>query len=192
MSPDEFFVGMFCLVIALITWGSWYLGTVQVSGLVSPLAVRLPVYLAPLLAAGGLWMVLRTLASWDVRESPLYLAFYLVFGAAWVGITTRIQRLFGLYARDDVAERGNLGAGLAVGGAVLGATACYAGANIGDEINDERLMDRSLFIQMTSRQRAPTMGIPHRHLQSRATAEDLIHDGGESPTRRAGNRAASQ
>jgi hypothetical protein len=85
---------------------------------------------APLLAAAGTFGVLRTLASFDVRDSAEYLAFYMTIGAAWAFVGS--GSWVGVLVRDDVAERGNKAALLAWSGAVIGSSACYAGANIGD------------------------------------------------------------
>jgi len=57
---------------------------------------------------------------------------YLVLGAAWVGVWIRLLALTGVSKRDDVVERSNSSAALAVAGAMLGITLCYAGGNIGD------------------------------------------------------------
>jgi hypothetical protein len=76
--------------------------------------------------------VLRRLSSFDVRESPVYLSFYMLMGAAWVGLAARFLGLFGLSARDDVIERRNPAAARAVGGALVGLALCFAGGNVGD------------------------------------------------------------
>ncbi len=88
--------------------------------------------LAPLLAALGILAVLRTLASADVRDEPVYLGLYLIMGVAWVGVGLACLPLCGFSARDDVGERGNPAATPVMAGAALGLGACYAGANIGD------------------------------------------------------------
>jgi uncharacterized membrane protein YjfL (UPF0719 family) len=48
-----------------------------------------------------------------------------------LGGTTFIFPLLGVSARDDVVERRNTAASYAVGGALLGVTMCFAGANVG-------------------------------------------------------------
>jgi uncharacterized membrane protein YjfL (UPF0719 family) len=76
--------------------------------------------------------MLRGFASHDVRGAPKYLLMFCLLGAAWLAVFTWILSLLGLSARDDVAERGNAAAVPALGGAMLGATAAYAGGNLGD------------------------------------------------------------
>jgi uncharacterized membrane protein YjfL (UPF0719 family) len=76
--------------------------------------------------------VLRTWAAVDVRCDAKYIWFYMVMGATWVGLAKTVLPLVGISARDDVLERGNRAAALAIAGALLGLTLCFAGGNIGD------------------------------------------------------------
>ena len=87
---------------------------------------------APVACGVLLWLVLRNLAAHDVRDAPQYLAFYLVLGAAWIGLGIRLMGLLGLSVRDDALERRNAAAAWAAAGGLAGLTLCYAGANIGD------------------------------------------------------------
>lgn len=89
--------------------------------------------LATIVIAGAvLYLVLKTLAAHDVRDDGRYVAFYMVMGAAWVGVMVLTFPWLGLSARDDIAERNNGAAATMFGGAVLGATLAFAQANIGD------------------------------------------------------------
>lgn len=88
--------------------------------------------IAPLAAWIALLVVLRTMASADVRNEPFYLLQYLVLGIAWCGVSLSWLPLIGLSLRDDIAERDNGAAVPSIIGALLGVMACYAGANIGD------------------------------------------------------------
>jgi uncharacterized membrane protein YjfL (UPF0719 family) len=72
------------------------------------------------------------LAADDVRGDSIYVFFYLVMGAAWVAVSIYTLALLGLSLRDDVVERGNRAAGVALAGALVGLTLCYAGGNIGN------------------------------------------------------------
>jgi uncharacterized membrane protein YjfL (UPF0719 family) len=76
--------------------------------------------------------VLRTLAAHDVRDAPPYLMLYFLMGAAWVGLFVCCIPLLGISPRDDVLERGNPAAAVAVAGALVALTACFAGGNVGD------------------------------------------------------------
>ncbi len=131
MSGDEFFVLILCCGISLITWGKWLYEAAACARLGA--RSRWGLYVFPLACALALAAVLRSFASFDVRDSPIYLLFYMVMGAAWVGIAARLPLpFFGLSPRDDVIERGNPAAAQAIGGALLGLTFCFAGGNIGD------------------------------------------------------------
>lgn len=132
MSGDETFALLSSGVISLIVWTLWFSRILTVSRLASGTAVRAPVLLAPWFSAVVLFAVLRTAAAHDVRDDPKYLFFYQVFGAAWVGLVVQTLPRFGVSVRDDVAERGNLAASFAIAGALVGATLCFAGSNIGD------------------------------------------------------------
>ena len=132
MSGDEVFILLASAIVALVSWGAWYIAPVRIQGVRRrPRAWRL-VRLAPLVAAALLWLFLRNAASFDVRDDPRYLTFYLVLGAAWVGVWIRWLAIAGISTRDDVVERSNGSAALAVTGALLGITLTYAGGNVGN------------------------------------------------------------
>jgi uncharacterized membrane protein YjfL (UPF0719 family) len=77
-------------------------------------------------------VILRLLSSEDVRNNSLYLLFYLLMGATWLGIAVLIVPFWGLSARDDAIERQNPAASISISGALLGVTLCFAGGNIGN------------------------------------------------------------
>jgi hypothetical protein len=132
MSGDEVFVLIASAIVALVSWGAWYIAPARIQRVGRrPPAWRL-VRLTPLVAAALLWLVLRNAASFDVRDDPRYLAFYLLLGAAWVGVWIRWLAVTGISTRDDVVERSNGSAGLVVIGALFGITLAYAGGNVGN------------------------------------------------------------
>jgi hypothetical protein len=131
MSGDEIVVLIASGVVAVVCWGGWYISPALVRRMGRPGAGRRLLQLAPLVAAGLLWVVLRNASSFDVRDDPRYLTFYLVLGAAWVGLWIRWVALTGVSTRDDVVERANGSAAIVVAGAMLAITLCYAGGNIG-------------------------------------------------------------
>ena len=132
MSEDEVFVLIGCSIVTLFTWLPWLWHAAFTARRCSRLSHRWGLYVFPLLCAAALAAVLRLYSSWDVQSNPVYIVFYLVMGAAWVGFASRFLGLFGLSARDDVIERANPAAAYAIGGALLGITLCFAGGNIGD------------------------------------------------------------
>ena len=132
MSGDEVVVLVGSALLSILCWGAWFIRPTFVRRFAGPGTGRLLLYLAPLVAAALLFLVLRTVSAHDVRDDPRYLAFYLVLGAAWIGVGIRSLPLAGVSARDDVVERGNVSAATVVAGAMLAITLCYAGGNIGD------------------------------------------------------------
>jgi hypothetical protein len=132
MSEDEVLVAILGGFVAAVAWARWLWAGVVVAPRCSPVRDRWPLLAAPLAAGLLLYGVLRAFASLDVRDSPTYLGFYGLLGAAWVGAATLLLPLFGLSPRDDVAERRNPAAARALAGALLGITLCFAGGNIGN------------------------------------------------------------
>ena len=132
MSPDELVVQLIGGSIALFLWGDWYLGPLRVERLGAPWRGRALLLLTPVLAAAVLLAVLLTVSAQDVRDDPTYLGFYMVVGAAWVGGWSRLLPLLGLSVRDDVVERGNRAAAIAIAGAIAAIALCYAGGNVGN------------------------------------------------------------
>lgn len=133
MSGDESLVQMLCLAVAAFTWLPWLWEAVICARLCGRFRDRWTLYADPLICAAVLYAVLRLYSSFDVRDSPIYILFYSVMGAAWVGLAARFfLPWFGLSSRDDVVERKNPAAAHAIGGALLGVTLCFAGGNIGN------------------------------------------------------------
>jgi hypothetical protein len=133
MSEDELIALTVSCVVSLAAWFYWIRQTTATAPRCSRFRHRWPLLLYPALSAAALFGVLRQFSSHDVRSSVLYTGFYLILGAAWVGLAASwLLPLFGLSARDDVVERANPGAAHAIGGGLLGVTLCYAGGNIGD------------------------------------------------------------
>lgn len=132
MSGDEVFVFIACTIVSLFTWLPWLWHAGFTARRCSRFNDRWGLFFFPLICAAVLAAVLRLYSSLDVQTDPVYIAFYLVMGAAWVGFASRFLGTFGLSARDDVIERRNPAAAYAIGGALLGITLCFAGGNIGN------------------------------------------------------------
>lgn len=131
MSEDEFPLLMFSVFVGCFAWGAWYFGTIMIHPLASRYEQRAALTLTPPACAVILLLVLTTIASHDVVNDPLYIAFYMFVGAAWVGVIAHLVRFLGIHPFEDVAERANTAAGRAIAGALIGATFCFAGGNIG-------------------------------------------------------------
>lgn len=132
MSDDEIVVLLLSLVVAFPIWLGWYVRLRAVSAFVAREERREPLYFTPIACAIILFIILRIGASSDVRDSTIYLTFYEVMGAAWVGMSLLLIPLYGLNARDDGLERHNSAAIVAIDGALVGLTLCFAGGNIGE------------------------------------------------------------
>jgi uncharacterized membrane protein YjfL (UPF0719 family) len=132
MSDGEFFLLAASVGAGLITWSLWYRDALFAARRCSGFGVRWPLAVAPVLCGFLLFQILHRFASFDVRDNPFWMFYYMAVGAAWVGLGTKLSPFFGLSARDDVAERGNGAAAVALAGFLIGLTLCFAGANIGD------------------------------------------------------------
>ena len=128
----EPFAGLVSSVVALITWAPWYSDIFRVNRLAAPRSYRLVLGLAPIACLLFLLLCLERSAAKAVRESGLYILIYMALGAAALGICGRLLSFLGVSARDDVLERRNSAALIAVVGAFAGATFCFAGGNIGE------------------------------------------------------------
>lgn len=132
MSGDEVFVLLLSGGVAYWSWVAWYIAAASVLRLGARQTGKPVVWLWPLLCMATLFAILKTAASFDVRNDGLYLTFYMVMGAGWIGAITKLLPVVGLSAREDVLERANPAAAPAIAGALLGFTFCFAGGNIGD------------------------------------------------------------
>jgi len=97
-----------------------------------PGAMRFAFLWAPLGCLALLFSALLRWASYDVRGSAIYLAFYMVMGLAWLSIAPWPAACLGLSARDDVVERRNPAACWACAGLLAALTLIYTGGNMGD------------------------------------------------------------
>lgn len=132
MSGDEIFALLLFGGLAAWLWITWYVGAVSVVRLGAPAPGKAMVFWWPVICAIALFIVLKTVSADDVRDDTLYLTFYMVLGAGWLGGATKLSMLAGLSARDDILERGNAAAVPALAGALLGFTFCFAGGNVGN------------------------------------------------------------
>jgi hypothetical protein len=131
MSDSEFFALILSIIISFITWIGWYRDA-SVNILVVRNASRSIIMITPVICAIFLFAVLKRWAASDVRDSGIYLLFYMVMGAAWVGACSYFFPFLGISIRDDAAERQNLAAAWASAGILAGVTFCFAGGNIGN------------------------------------------------------------
>jgi hypothetical protein len=109
-----------CLFLTLKSWSAWYGDLISVNRFCVPIQQRLALFGAPVVSLAFIFVTLTKLASSDVRNDPLYLAFYLLIGAAWIGGGTLVFPFLGISARDDIMEKGNGASAWAVVGALAG------------------------------------------------------------------------
>ena len=132
MSPDESIVTIASVVIGPVLWAVWLFRLSRVQTLRHRPAGVNAIGLALVACAGILFAVLKTSASFDVVDAPVYLFMYVVVGLAWLRVFALVFAFLGLSIRDDVVERSNRAAVPAVVGGMIAVTLCYAGGNIGD------------------------------------------------------------
>ena len=132
LSYLEVIVFALSAILTIKGWVSWYSDLISVNRLQSLVGQRLVLFLIPLFCLLFFVGVLKGLSAETVRDDPLYIAFYALLGAGWLGGATLIFPFLGFSARDDVLERSNTPAVWAIVGALLGMSCSFAGANIGD------------------------------------------------------------
>ncbi|NLW46519.1 MAG: hypothetical protein GXY86_04175 [Firmicutes bacterium] len=133
MSDDEILVFITSIAIAAWGWYKWYAALGKFNSLNRKRPGLFWLSIIPLIAWGGIFYVLKTMASFDVREDIGYLWFYIIFGAAWIVAGRGIFfYLFDISWRDDAVERQNPAAVYTISCGIIGLAAFYAGANIGD------------------------------------------------------------
>ncbi len=132
MSDDEFLVLIASLIISIRGWYRWYTALENFNSLGKKRFGLSLLQFVPWISIISIFIILKTMASYDVRNSG-YLWFYMIFGAAWVVMGRGLLfYLFDISWLDDAIERCNLAAVYTIVGGIIGLSAFYAGANIGD------------------------------------------------------------
>lgn len=128
--------GEFILLIVSIALGpvAWTMLFYRLSGLERLGRERTNLWILAVIVIACTLVIAATLrlySSPDVRDAPRYLALYLLLGLSWLRMSAFLTAYAGVSLRDDVIERNNPAAQWAIAGALLGATFCFAGGNIG-------------------------------------------------------------
>jgi hypothetical protein len=77
--------------------------------------------------------VLRHWASFDVVGDPYYIVGYAALGIVWITCSVLLQAaLVDVRFQQDVRDRNNFAAAIALGGLLIANAAAFAGANVGD------------------------------------------------------------
>lgn len=118
--------------LAIVLWGRWYYSLWR--GRTRGVAHHglMAFALAPVFCMIFLFAVLRGWSAESVKSHLPTVVLYLFIGASWLRFVQLTFGLFGVSARDDVLERGNLSAAWVISGQLVGATFCFAGANVGN------------------------------------------------------------
>jgi hypothetical protein len=133
MYGSEIFVFIVSSLISVVFLFYWYLSLETIWPRDRGAKSRFYLHLLPPVCAVIICVFLLTLASFDVVDDPIYIFFYIVLGMAWLAICLMFMfMLLDISWRDDAIENNNKAAVFAVSGGMLGITAIYAGANIGD------------------------------------------------------------
>jgi hypothetical protein len=133
----ESWAGLVCSAIALIVWAPWYTGVFRMNRLAAPRSYRLVLGLAPIACVLFLLVCIHSSAAKPIRGSARSAVIYVAFGVAALGVSAQLSRLLGVSARDDVLERRNPAALVAIVGAFVGATLFLAGSCAGHELGLE-------------------------------------------------------
>lgn len=131
MGEDEYIAMFIHGAVGIVVWTIWIVGVVRTRQLGRSNLGRWAVVQAPVICVAILVSLLEAFAASDVRGT-IYVWFYTIMGAAWIGGACAIFAWLGVHPRDDVAERRNQAAAVCLIGAVVGFTCAFAGSNFGD------------------------------------------------------------
>ncbi|MEW9122708.1 MAG: hypothetical protein AB2421_08340 [Thermotaleaceae bacterium] len=133
MSDGEFLIFAGSSILTFYNWKAWYQALIGVWPQDRGKKERIWLGIFPLICISVIFLVLKNYASFDVVGSLFYILFYILLGSAWLELGKYTMFIvFDLSWRDDAIENNNRAAVFALSGALIGLTAIYAGANIGD------------------------------------------------------------
>jgi len=132
MSEDEIAVAVFATLVGGLTWMRWAHNLGLRPHVPGPIPGRAALLAAPAVALVLVLVILLLAAASDVRDDLRYLYLYTALGSAWIGSCALLLPWLGLGVRDDVVERHNAAAALALCGYAPAFALVYAGGNIGD------------------------------------------------------------
>jgi hypothetical protein len=132
LSGDETFVTWASVALGALCAVWWYTRILRSPQADFASREFLALALAPLIALGGVYIVIVKAGSFDVRNAPAYIFMYSALGVVWFLGSAFLLEIVGISFRDDAIERRNPAAALVVVGAMFAHAAIYAGANIGN------------------------------------------------------------
>jgi hypothetical protein len=133
LSGDELFA---CFVSAVGAMGSafnYYPALAGMGRVGRPAwGIRVGLGVTPLVGLAILVPVLCRFSAREVVSDAQYTTLFTMAGVVWMWLAVFIAAALGVSFRDDVIERRNPAAAVVVGGAMIGLTIAYAGANVGE------------------------------------------------------------
>jgi len=133
----EFFTEILIFIVSciftFIFLKNWYYYTLNSWSSEKNKLAKVVLIILPIFSLIIVFYTLRVLASFDVRDSPFYIFYYIILGYAWIYFGCRFFfQLFDISWIDDVLYRNNKAALFSFTGGILGLIIIYSGANIGD------------------------------------------------------------
>lgn len=129
---DEGFFFFLAAIVAVIGLVRWYLLILCRCRSTHCGSIRASLAIVPIFSGAALWFVLNHWADPKYVLGQLdYQLLFLCGGIACLWCIRCALPIFGIDPRDDAIERCNPAAAIVVSGAMLGATAIYAGSNVG-------------------------------------------------------------
>ena len=129
---DEVFFMVVAGIFSLITVLRFYTPLSIIPGMVSRRTPRLLLGILPTIC--GL-LILLVLMNWSdpqtVRGHIDYMTLFMLGSIPFILFPTLYAPLLGFTVRDDIVERNNSAAAIALAGMIIGNALCYAGSNIG-------------------------------------------------------------
>ena len=134
MDDDEILVLFASAVWAARAGLRWY---IRLLACPSPIprhavATRIAAGVWPLALLFALYETLIWGAAREVRTEGDYILLFLSLGAVWISGLSWASGWLGIHPLDDMIERKNVAAAIAVGGTVSGGMIVFAGANLGE------------------------------------------------------------
>src|SRR3954452_45836 len=129
---DEAVFFFVAAIVTIVAAFRWYLPLARVTRFGQRLGVRPLLAATPIVASFALLVVLLCWSdSKSVQGHSDYILLFLAGGGAWLYAASVASRVLGASPRDDAIERGNPAAAITCAGALGGAMAIYAFANVG-------------------------------------------------------------
>ena len=132
MEDDPIFLVFDLAAVAAIGWWLYMLFR-PTHHIYRQLRWRVAIVAALAASAAAILFVLREWASFDVVDAPYYIVGYMALGIVWISAAAGLlARFTDIRLQQDVRERNNFAAAVALGGMLIGNAIAYAGGNIGD------------------------------------------------------------